>query len=70
MSAQKGDAEHASCEFDDCVAKPRLEHVESWEVQQNGFLTRLDRKMDRLLFWFIGLMGVMLVALVTEFLTR
>lgn len=42
----------------------RVSDMEEWRKKQNGSLSRLEAKMDRLNQWLIGLLGSVLVSLV------
>ena len=65
------------CAKPTCLQSGRIEHLESWEQQQNGSLgrmadsiestrDRLEKKIDRLLYWFLGAMGASLFAVIFD----
>lgn len=50
--------------FEDCPAKPRVECLEEWQVRQNGSLERIEKKVDKLLFWLLASIGGLTVVLI------
>lgn len=51
-------------DFNTCPAKPRIEYLEKKDTEQNGKLSRIERKVDRVLWAIIGGLGAVVVALV------
>ena len=49
--------------YDDCPAKPEVENLKDWQERQNGHLGRIEKKVDRLLYWLLGSMGSVIAVL-------
>ena len=47
-----------------CLQESRLDYMEKWQHDQNGTLTRLEKKLDRLLYAVLGGMSSVVVALI------
>lgn len=44
--------------------KSEVEHLREWQQRQNGSLLRLERRVEQIYFWLIGLMGGVIASLV------
>lgn len=47
-----------------------IENLESWQKTQNGSLSRIDDKVDRLLYWIMGEMAALLMLAIGVWLKR
>ncbi len=48
----------------------RVDKLESWQTKQNGTLQRLEEKIDRFMWWIIGVLGGVIVQLALTILKR
>lgn len=48
----------------------RLKNLEEWQLKQNGSLQRLEKKIDGIYTWLIGLMGGVITSLLILILGR
>jgi len=44
--------------------KSRVDHLREWQQRQNGSLLRLERRVEQIYLWLIGLMGGVVSSLV------
>ncbi len=44
--------------------KTRVDNLESWQKSQNGHLSRIDGRLDGVLWWLIGILASSTAALI------
>ena len=55
--------------YDHCPGHSEIENLKEWQRTQNGTLKSIEKKVDRALYWMLGLMGSTLLMVLAALIT-